>query len=375
MKKPNRGPASTNTALIELQRAATAEGVWKASVKLMRAVLPVYNVLIGLPSLGIMPMFMRATLPIQNVERFAQLAPLNRAIMEMPLAPVARMSDHHDPDSPNGRAFHEEFLKPMGWRFGAAMLFWSAEGRFIGQLAVIRTQKQGDFTNLEMNLLRELHPHVEAVVQRLLALEERFAAHLSLEHAIDALPLPIVIASWDGAVNYCNAAGREAMSAWSLARLPAPRALKPTGNLPPQIRTSCQAMREEWERGVRADDIRHVARDTALTHASDPNFRAEIRLVEAKGGRALQPSFAIHFHLPPAENTESARALASLSKLTHSEHEVVRLAAAGHDNADIAKAFGVSLSTVRTHLRHVFQKLGITTRSRLAPLYQGLKQR
>lgn len=375
MKKPKRGPTSTNNPLIELQRAATADDVWKASVKLMRAALPVYNVLIGLPSLGITPMFMRATLPIQNVERFAQLAPLNRVIMKTPLAPVARMSDHHDPDSPDGRAFHEEFLKPMGWRFGAALLFWSAEGRFIGQLAVIRTPKQGDFTNAEMNLLRELHPHVEAVVQRLLALEERFAAHLSLEHAIDALPLPIVIASWDGAVNYCNAAGREAMSAWSLAKLPASRALKPTGKLPSQIRASCQTLRDEWERGVRADDIRYVTRSLSLSHGSDVNFRAEIRLVEAKAGRALQPSFAIHFHLPPTANTETARALASLSRLTHAEHEVVRLAASGDDNADIAKALGVSLSTVRTHLRHVFQKLGITTRSRLAPLYQGLKPR
>ena len=373
MKNKTGDNKPTETALIELQRAATADAVWKASVKLMRAALPVYNVLIGLPSLGITPMFMRATLPIENVERFAQLAPLNSAIRDLPLAPVARMSDHYQPDSPNGRAFHEEFLEPMGWRFGAALLFWSADGRFIGQLAVIRTQRQGDFTNADMDLLRGLHPHIEAVVQRLLALEERFAAHLSLEHAIDALPLPIVIVSWEGIVNYCNAAGREAMSGWSLSKLSAARALKPTGKLPSQLRASCQVLREEWERGVRAADIRQVTRNASLFHASDPNFRAEIRLVEAKAGRALQPSFAIHFHLPPTENTETARALARLSCLTRAEHEVVRLASAGDDNADIARSLGVSVSTVRTHLRNVFRKLGITSRSRLAPLYQDLK--
>ena len=186
-----------DAALIELQRAATVDGVWKASVKLMRAAMPTYNVLLGLVSLGIMPMFMRATKPIPNVERFAQLAPLNDVIRERPLTPVARMSDDYSPDTPNGRALLEEFLKPMGWRHGAALLFWNADGGFRGQLTVIRTEQQGDYSDAEMDFLRELHPHVEAVIDRLFALEQAFAAHLSLEHAIDALPLPIVIAGWE----------------------------------------------------------------------------------------------------------------------------------------------------------------------------------
>ena len=47
------GRKRMEAALLELGRAASAEEVWKASVKIMRAAMPVYNVLIGLPSLGI----------------------------------------------------------------------------------------------------------------------------------------------------------------------------------------------------------------------------------------------------------------------------------------------------------------------------------
>ncbi|MBL9168099.1 MAG: hypothetical protein JNN07_10195 [Verrucomicrobiales bacterium] len=336
--------------------------------------MPVYNVLIGLPSLGITPMFMRCTLAIPNMERFSQLAPLNDAIRDRPLAPVARMSDHYLPDSPNGRAFHEEFLKPMGWRFGAALLFWNSDGGFIGQLAAIRTGKQGDFSDAEMSFLSELQPHLEAVVKRLLSLENRFAAHLSLEHAIDALPLPIVIAGWNGAVNYCNAAGRGAMSAWRAKGSSAARGLKPFRKLPAQIQSACHALRRSWEQAVLAGDVGKAARHDSLVCPSDSQFRAEIRVVETRAGRALQPSFAIHFHLPPTENAEAARALSRLSRLTPAEQEVARLTADGHDNADIATALGVSVSTVRTHLRHIFEKLGITTRSRLAPLYRVLQQ-
>ena len=369
------GGKKVDAALVGLQRAATADDVWKACVKLMRAAMPVYHVLLGLPSLGIMPMFMRATLAIPDVKRFAELAPLNDVIREQPLTPVSRMSDHFLPDNPNWGAFMEECVKPMGWRHAAALLFWNADGVFLGQLSLIRTEAQGDFSDAEMDLLRELHPHVEAVVHRLLALEERFAAHLSLEYAIGALPLPIVVVGWEGGLNFSNAAALDAMSAWQSAGSKTARALKPTWTLPAEIQAGCENLKRGWEQAVLNHDFNGLPRNFSLTHPSVSGFRAEIQLVESKAGRALQPSFAIHFQLPPAENSETARALARLSKLTHAEHEIVRLAAAGDDNADIARELGISLSTVRTHLRNVFRKLGITSRSRLVPLYQAIKQK
>jgi hypothetical protein len=122
------------------------------------------------------------------------------------------MSDHFDPTSTNGRAFLKEFLKPMGWRYGAALLFWDSKGQFTGQLAAIRTGKQGDFTDSEMDYLRELHPQMESVIHRLFALENAFAAHLSLEHSLGALPLPIMVVGWDERLNYCNKAATEAIA-------------------------------------------------------------------------------------------------------------------------------------------------------------------
>jgi DNA-binding NarL/FixJ family response regulator len=42
------------------------------------------------------------------------------------------------------------------------------------------------------------------------------------------------------------------------------------------------------------------------------------------------------------------------------------LAAAGHSNREIAQQLYVTWRMVETHLTHVFQKLGVTTRSELA---------
>jgi DNA-binding CsgD family transcriptional regulator len=54
------------------------------------------------------------------------------------------------------------------------------------------------------------------------------------------------------------------------------------------------------------------------------------------------------------------------ASLTPSEQRVVELVAEGLPNAAIAKRLFVSLATVKTHLVHVYGKLGLTTRAELA---------
>jgi DNA-binding NarL/FixJ family response regulator len=49
-----------------------------------------------------------------------------------------------------------------------------------------------------------------------------------------------------------------------------------------------------------------------------------------------------------------------LTALTRQEHEVLRLMAEGHSNAGIAKELSVTNRTVEDHVRHIFEKLGIS---------------
>jgi DNA-binding CsgD family transcriptional regulator len=370
------GNSQINSALAELQRATTPDEVWRASERLLRAAMPIFHVLMGLPSLGIAPMFLRTSLPIRDTAgyfgRLAQIAPLNEILQRSPGLKVTRMSDHFVPQP--GTAFYEEFMKPDGWQYSAAMLFWSESGEFIGQLTPLRTAAQGDITDAEMDLLHALHVQVHAALTRLLALENAAAARLSLEHSIHALPLPLLVLNWDLEVNYSNPAAREAISAWSLNTHPSVRAREPSDRLPRELHCACVELKKIWEHHVVADGASLGERSVSLAHPSVSGFRAIIQLVHAQPGRSLQPSFAIHFYLPPKQNAEAAGALAHLLTLSPAERRVARLAAGGDDNSDIAKALGVSLSTVRSHLRSIFHKLGITSRSRLAPLYQAIER-
>jgi ATP/maltotriose-dependent transcriptional regulator MalT len=49
--------------------------------------------------------------------------------------------------------------------------------------------------------------------------------------------------------------------------------------------------------------------------------------------------------------------------LSGRELEVLALMAAGHGNAQIARTLYVAPSTVKTHVNHVFAKLGVATRT------------
>jgi DNA-binding NarL/FixJ family response regulator len=53
------------------------------------------------------------------------------------------------------------------------------------------------------------------------------------------------------------------------------------------------------------------------------------------------------------------------SRLTSRELEVVRLAATGVDNAEIAESLSIGVGTVKIHLHHVYDKLQLPGRQRL----------
>src|SRR5947209_12702837 len=67
--------------------------------------------------------------------------------------------------------------------------------------------------------------------------------------------------------------------------------------------------------------------------------------------------------LPPAAIEVSEPA--GPDRLTPREADVLELLQSGRSNAEIAQALHVSIETVRTHARHVYRKLGVSTRREL----------
>jgi len=72
------------------------------------------------------------------------------------------------------------------------------------------------------------------------------------------------------------------------------------------------------------------------------------------------------------QEKRTAAEIALAERLSAREREVFRYAAAGLGNKEVASRLSISEATVKVHLTHIFQKLGLRGRGELAAAYHGL---
>jgi len=68
---------------------------------------------------------------------------------------------------------------------------------------------------------------------------------------------------------------------------------------------------------------------------------------------------------------ETRRRVGRLAELTAREAEILAHVAEGQTNRQIARTLFISPHTVRTHLEHIFEKLGVQTRAAAVALWSG----
>ncbi len=84
--------------------------------------------------------------------------------------------------------------------------------------------------------------------------------------------------------------------------------------------------------------------------------RDEARLLQAMRSLGVRPGV----------RGKRQRTTRGWSSLTKAELAVVRLVGDGRSNPEIASRLFISRHTVETHVRHVFQKLGVRSRAEVA---------
>ena len=87
----------------------------------------------------------------------------------------------------------------------------------------------------------------------------------------------------------------------------------------------------------------------AVTAAASPN-----------GTSSWSNCCAPHLH---AVYQDAQRRQAGVPRLTARQWELLRLVAAGHSNADIARQLFLSENTVRKHLENIYQRLSVSSRT------------
>ena len=114
-----------------------------------------------------------------------------------------------------------------------------------------------------------------------------------------------------------------------------------------------------------------------LSPAPDPVPGRTVRLIFfresgpdfSERDRAVLTLLRPHLH---QAYLDAERSRHPVPHLTPRQRDVMHLLAGGHTNAQIARRLGVSEGTVRTHLKDIYQRLGVSNRT--AAVIQALRQ-
>ncbi|HEX2055704.1 MAG TPA: response regulator transcription factor [Nitrospiraceae bacterium] len=129
----------------------------------------------------------------------------------------------------------------------------------------------------------------------------------------------------------------------------------------PEVRVLMLSMHDEDARIVAA--VQAGACGYVLKDADHQEFLRIIRAT-ARGEQVQSPFMPDRFakRVVGAIKAAAGGVATGVTVLTEREREILACAAAGRGNKDIADQLCVSPDTVKTHLHHIYQKLGVTGR-------------
>src|SRR5262249_6158620 len=141
-----------------------------------------------------------------------------------------------------------------------------------------------------------------------------------------------------------------------------------SGHVP---RVICANVSEEDDSAL--DALSSGAR--GIVYASAPPEDVVKALHVVSNGQVWAPRHVIvatWTRLKTAIDSRNASEAALAQRLSSREREVFRYAAAGLGNKEVANRLAISEATVKVHLTHIFQKLGLRGRGELAAAYHGI---
>jgi DNA-binding NarL/FixJ family response regulator len=114
-----------------------------------------------------------------------------------------------------------------------------------------------------------------------------------------------------------------------------------------------------------------------LVHAGSPPQEVVKAVHAVDAGEVWAPRHIVLATWMRLRNEIHARAAseaAMTERLSLREREVFRFAAAGLGNKEVANRLAISEATVKVHLTHIFQKLGVRGRAELAAAFHGMRR-
>jgi DNA-binding CsgD family transcriptional regulator len=235
----------------------------------------------------------------------------------------------------------------------------------IGNIAFGRHRDEGPISDREVDAMRLILPHVRRAVAISRTLEVKQVTAATFESVVQRLAAAVLLVDAAGRLTYANAAGDALL-----------RSADPLEVRAGRVRTVAPAGQKALAAAL-ADLDRKPGRlagkgfDIPLRGRDGAVFAAHVLPLGAGPfNDGVLPNAAAAIFVTPNHPSPEPRAalLAAVFGLTPTETRVLELAATGAAPSEMARKLGIGVSTVRTHLLHLFDKTGVRRQAELAVL-------
>lgn len=263
--------------------------------------------------------------------------------------------------------YFREWAQPQGI-FDAVAMNFAREPDTVGTLAFGRHESAGEVTDIELTVLRTLAPHFRraAVIGRLLDLQTFQVATFAA--TLDGLATAIVFVDRHMRAVHANSAGERLLREQTVifARHGIVSLRDPTANKRLQAAVAVAAQ-DEAQLGRSGIGI------AARSQQGDPLVVHLLPLSRGATRAGLVTTAIGALFVAPSRSgaTLPSDALAALYDLTPAETRVAELLADARTLVDIGRTLGIAVSTVNTHLAHLFAKTGCRRQAELAVLLRS----
>jgi len=267
-----------------------------------------------------------------------------------------------------GSEFYERWMKPQGlapvWPVILSVL--AESGEMVGGFSVFRREGEGPFSEAELCGADALVPHFHRAIHMRMLLDAAHHARVPVADALDRLPLGMLVLDGNRHVLIENA------SAARVLALEDGIEVRSTGLTAADARENTK-LHELIKTALESAEGQSLD-GTSFMQVSRPSGRQPFSVMVSPllsapaGALSSEAVVACFISDPEAGHVPTRKALGQIYGLTPAEAEVVQLLAKGLPLDEIAADRGISLNTVRSHLKHIFSKTGTSRQGELLGL-------
>lgn len=265
--------------------------------------------------------------------------------------------------------FFKEWVQPQGLLSTSMASILEKSATSIAGIAVGRSEREGPVDTEALRRMALIVPHVRRAVMigKVIDLQKVEAA--ALADTLDGVAAGTFLVDADARIVHANASGLVMINNGSVLRVM-------RGKLAANDPQADRALRDSFAaaaigdvaigtRGIAvpmtsADGLRYVAHILPLTTGA-----------RRKAGASYSAVAALFVRRAELDTSHPIEALARAHKLTAAEVRVLMMIVQIGGVADVAPVLGVSETTVKTHLQHIFAKTDTTRQADLVKLVAG----